>query len=218
MTSAAQDPIPDIPATTAISSIDSEGLSLYVKTWEKTRPGIILRTGIKLLAKYLPKLRSKTGLNLDYLTTDLERLKYLKATPKRVEATGPQMAAMLDRGEKLVEADFVAEFIDNPVACFHGTGDLINAFRGTAQFFDLLKVSDKKLYSYPDYYHDLFHETRERVDQVLNDTYEWLDARTSNGDVEVTHKETAKVIEVADKVQHEGPATVELQAAVVTAY
>jgi alpha-beta hydrolase superfamily lysophospholipase len=154
---------------------------------------------------------------LDYLTTDQERLKYLKATPKRIEATGPQMAAMLDRGEKLIEADFVADFVDHPVACFHGTGDLINAFRGTAQFFDLLTISDKKLYSYPEYYHDLFHETRERVDQLLNDTYEWLDAHTSSSDVEVTHKETAKVIETAEKVQHEGPAEVEPQTTIVSA-
>ncbi|KAF5098119.1 hypothetical protein DV451_003545 [Geotrichum candidum] len=291
MTSAAEHPIPDIPATTAISSIDSEGISLHVKTWdipfrakilfnhgfcdsaenfddvfpeiavrgyevicfdqrgagktspgklfaitnerlvyvdldkvietvtkdydgklflaghsmEKTRPGIILRTGVKFLAKYLPKVRSKTGLNLDYITTDQERIKFLKANPKRIEATGPQMAAMLDRGEKLVEVDFVENFVDKPVACFHGTGDLINAFRGTAQFFDLLKVSDKKLYSYPEYYHDLFHETRERVEHLLNDTFEWLDAHTSTGNVEETQKESAKVVEAAEKVQHEGP-------------
>lgn len=326
MTSAAEHPIPDIPATTAISSIDSEGISLHVKTWlvpkdipfrakilfnhgfcdsaenfddvfpeiavrgyevicfdqrgagktspgklfaitnerlvyvdldkvietvtkdydgkiflaghsmgggitlnygiigkyreridgylayaplvllhEKTRPGIILRTGVKFLAKYLPKVRSKTGLNLDYITTDQERIKFLKANPKRIEATGPQMAAMLDRGEKLVEVDFVEKFVDKPVACFHGTGDLINAFRGTAQFFDLLKVSDKKLYSYPEYYHDLFHETRERVEHLLNDTFEWLDAHTSTGNVEETQKESAKVVEAAEKVQHEGP-------------
>ena len=142
---------------------------------------------------------------MDYITTDQERIKFLKANPKRIEATGPQMAAMLDRGEKLVEVDVVEKFVDKPVACFHGTGDLINAFRGTAQFFDLLKVSDKKLYSYPEYYHDLFHETRERVEHLLNDTFEWLDAHTSTGNVEETQKESAKVVEAAEKVQHEGP-------------
>lgn len=38
MTSAAEHPIPDIPATTAISSIDSEGISLHVKTWVCLKP------------------------------------------------------------------------------------------------------------------------------------------------------------------------------------
>lgn len=172
------------------------------------------------MAKYLPTVRSKTGLNLDYLSTDPERIKFLEKTPKRVETTGPQMGAMLQRGEKLVDAEFVSGFIDKPVVSFHGTGDYINAFRGTAQFTDLLEVSDKKLYSYPEYYHDLFHETRERVDNVLNDTFEWLDARTDNSAAPSTRKEATEQEEqvtALEKEQYESSADINPQTATVIA-
>lgn len=112
---------------------------------------------------------------------------------------------MLARGEALVKPNYVAKFVDRPVACFHGTTDYINAYRGTAEFMDLLKVSDKTFYSYPEYYHDLFHERKERSEKVLTDTFEWLNKHTEAGTITEAKELESEAVAAASKVNIEGP-------------
>lgn len=166
-----------------------------------TRPNIILRAAIPVCNWLLPNIRVPANVNLDYLTTDPERLAYIKANPKRVQTTAPQMGAMLKRGEMLTEKDYVAQFADRPVVCFHGTGDYINDFKGTVKFFDLLEVSDKKFYRYPGYYHDMFHEIPERIATVLADMHEWLDKHTGGASGEVSETASTAIASEVDKVQ-----------------
>lgn len=137
----------------------------------------------------MPNLRVPVDLKIDYLTTDLERRKFVRAKNLKFLCTAPQMGAMISRGKKLTDKTWVSGFVDRPVATFHGTGDMINHFDGTATFHEHLKVSDKKLFSYVDYYHDIFHEAADRAQTYLADIRDWLIAH-SDKDMSKAVKET----------------------------
>lgn len=156
------------------------------------------------MAKLFPNVRTPAKVKHEYLTTDPDRLAYLKANPRRVECTAPQMGAMFERGEKLIDKDYVAQFVDRPVAVFHGTSDFVNSFKATAQFFDLLQVKDKTFYSFPELYHDVFHETPERVEAVMNDFKAWLLEHTQKNS-HVANSVTRSTVAEADEVSAEGP-------------
>lgn len=143
--------------------------------------------------------------NIDYLTTDEEVRKRVKARNKKIVCTAPQMGAMITRGKKLVDKNYVAQFVNRPVALFHGTGDLVNDFKGTFECFELLPVDDKKMYRYPDYYHDFFHETPERVETVMTDIKDWLLAHTEPSSSADTAAERAEVKATAEAVEERTP-------------
>lgn len=140
-------------------------------------------------------------MHAEYLSTDPEVVKRVQNSGKRIVCTPPQMHAMLERGKKLVVKEHVEQFVDRPVAVFHGTGDKVNDFKGTFEFYELAQVRDKKLYRYPDFYHDFFHETQDRVREVMRDIKAWLTEHTTAlGGVREAQAEFAQQEAEADTV------------------
>lgn len=162
-----------------------------------TKPSAIVEGALPFLAKIIPTLRVPVALRTEYITTDQTQIDLIKSRPQKPMCTAPQMASMIERGKKLVDKAYVAKFVDRPLAVFHGTSDYINHIKGTMDFFELAPVKDKKFYRYPEFYHDIFHETPERVVVVMKDVKDWL--------LEHTGKDEPKTAEKVVKADVEQP-------------
>lgn len=93
------------------------------------------------------------------------------------------MDAILKRAKNLLEPEFVNQSIDRPTLILHGTGDMVNMHEGSEEYMNLLtSVSDKTLYSYRNYFHDMFQETPERTEKVVQDLKAWLDDHSDTAD------------------------------------
>lgn len=150
----------------------------------KTNPNILLKSVVlPYLTKFLPTVRAPAKVKYQYLTTDPDRLDQMKKKPRKNVSSGPMMDAMLKRGKRLVEPEYVSQSIDRPTLILHGTGDLVNLHSGSEEYFNLLtSVTDKKMYSYKNYFHDMFQETPERIEKVLKDLKAWLDKHSEIAD------------------------------------
>jgi alpha-beta hydrolase superfamily lysophospholipase len=62
-----------------------------------------------------------------------------------------------------------------PLLILHGTGDRITSPEASRSFFDATGSPDKTYRSYPDAFHNLFHDTN--AAEVMGDLCDWLDAR-----------------------------------------
>lgn len=150
----------------------------------KSRPNFLLRRLLSVSSAIMPQYRQRAPLALDYITHDETwKKRFASDEATRVVCSAGQMSDMLKRGEKLLDAEYVAGFTARPVAIFHSTTDYINDFQGSVDFFGLLPatVPKKKLYRYTDMGHSLPHETPDRQYKVYSDIVEFLGEVASDG-------------------------------------
>lgn len=147
----------------------------------RTKPGILLQAAIPILSKHFPTFRSIHQIRDEFRTSDPERLAKLRRNPRLNKTSAPMAKAMLDRGKKLLDPEWVSLSYKKPVAVFHGTSDFINIHDSSAQYIDLLNSNgiegeEKQgtFFSYKDYYHDMFLEAPRRSNRVLKDFKAWL--------------------------------------------
>ena len=108
-----------------------------------------------LLAKFLPRVRIDTGLDLKGITSDKAYRDFLGSDPMSVPLYGSfrQIHDFMQRGAKLYknENNYIQKnFAKNkPVIIMHGQDDTINDPKGSEKFIQDCPSDDKKLKLYP---------------------------------------------------------------------
>lgn len=140
----------------------------------------------------MPRYTASGKVKEKYLTSDPDRVKIIKNNPRAMKVSAPLAKGMLDRGKKLLEPEYINQSIDMPLVVFHGTADFVNSYQATEDYFSMVKaVTDKKMFSYNNYFHDLLQETPERIEKVLEDIKFWLADHTPQPETRVNSIETA---------------------------
>ncbi|AJS33985.1 ABH_G0034100.mRNA.1.CDS.1 [Saccharomyces cerevisiae] len=139
-----------------------------------------------LLAKFLPRVRIDTGLDLRGITSDKAYRAFLGSDPMSVPLYGSfrQIHDFMQRGAKLYknENNYIQKNFakDKPVVIMHGQDDTINDPKGSEKFIQDCPSADKELKLYPGARHSIFSlETDEVFNTVFNDMKQWLDKHTT---------------------------------------
>ena len=149
-----------------------------------TAPSKLMSMLLPLLAKFMPKYKQKVpNLKVENLTSDPEQIEKIKKDMNST-TSAEQMNDMLVRGKRLLNSIFVGKFVDRPVLVFHGYADKINDIFASKEFFKLLKVQDKSFVEYEGYYHELHHETKDRIEVYVKDVVGWLDKHEKTASAE----------------------------------
>ncbi|SCU94742.1 LADA_0G10836g1_1 [Lachancea dasiensis] len=146
-----------------------------------TAPSAFLTLASPLLAKFLPRFRIDTGLDLEATTSDERYREFLSHDPLTVPLYGSfrQIYDFLERGKRLArDRAHVAQF-RAPVLIFHGEDDTINDPIGSQSFYDLCPVSDKRLRLFPQARHALCLETDETFEQLVEELQSWISERVT---------------------------------------
>ncbi|SCU92255.1 LAFA_0F09098g1_1 [Lachancea sp. 'fantastica'] len=139
-------------------------------------PSTIVSVLSPLLARFLPRFRIDTGLDLDATTSDPRYREFLSRDPLTVPLYGSlrQIYDFLERGKKLArDKQYVAKF-QTPVLIFHGQDDTINDPVGSQKFLKLCTAPDKQLILVPDARHSLCLETDAIFSEMLAKMQEWI--------------------------------------------
>lgn len=139
----------------------------------------------------MPNFTASGKVKEKYMTTDPDRVKIIKNNPRTLKVSAPLAKGMLDRGKKLLETDYINKSIDRPMVVFHGTHDFVNSYQATQDYFNkITSVTDKKMFSYHNYFHDLLQERPQRIEKVLEDIKFWLADHTPEPETRVNSIET----------------------------
>lgn len=140
-----------------------------------TSPNFLLKGFASFANKCLPNFRIDAGLNFDYITSNEEYTKYLKANIKKFWITSPLFYGMLTRGEALTKPEFASKFDPNiSLLVFHGTEDHVNWIDGTKKFFSLLNDNvDKEFVPVEGARHSLAIEQEKYIKQILDKIVEF---------------------------------------------
>ena len=149
-----------------------------------SQPAAVTRAVAPLLAKWLPRTRIDTGLDLEGITSDREYRTAMAQDTQLVPLYGTfrQIYDFLERGKLLdrdggayVRKNFPA---DAAVAVFHGADDTINDPAASQRFIERCPATDKTLKLYKGMRHSIFSmESEDAVQQVFADFVQWLDQR-----------------------------------------
>lgn len=148
-----------------------------------SKPSMITQLLSPLLARFLPKVRIDTGLDLQGITSDIDYRNYLaNDKPLSVPIIGSfkQIYDFLQRGDALylnkdgyVTKNFVQ---DKPVLIMHGQMDTINDPDASKKFIEICPAKDKELKLYPGARHSILSlESDKYFKPIFADYVEWLD-------------------------------------------
>ncbi|CCD27408.1 acylglycerol lipase NDAI_0K02170 [Naumovozyma dairenensis CBS 421] len=148
-----------------------------------TAPNKVTQILSPILAKWLPRTKIDTGLDLEGITTDKRYREWLandKPMSVPLYGTFRQIYDFLERGKKLYNNrdDFIGKNFnkDTPILIMHGKDDTINDPKGSKAFIENCPSKDKQLNLYPGMRHSIFSlETDENFEKVFADFKKWLD-------------------------------------------
>jgi len=127
------------------------------------RPNGLLVAAGKLAANLLPNFQIVEHLDPTYMARDPDVCNDFK-NDKLCHDTGTLVGIsdMFDRGQKLLEKEFVCKFDKGkPVLILHGTGDKVADWKASKTFFELLEVEDKFYEQKDGWYHKMHADLKE---------------------------------------------------------
>lgn len=149
-----------------------------VQVHPSTMPIAPLRLAMPYVAAAIPNLRMKAVIKVKSLTHDERwQKRFMSDKDTRVISSASLMNDAFQRGKKLKDSRYVANFALKPTAVFHSTMDRVNDFNATLEFFEVLPdtLPLKKFYRYTDCQHSLPHETPDRLYHIFNDVVSFLE-------------------------------------------
>ncbi|KAK6520690.1 hypothetical protein TWF506_000939 [Arthrobotrys conoides] len=145
---------------------------------EKPNP-IVLMAG-RLASRVLPNLQMLNKLDPNNVSRDPAVCKTF-AEDKLCHDTGTLagLAGMLERGARLLEAEYVKKFDKKkPVIVLHGNADKVTDFNASKQFFALLEAEDKEFKEFDGWYHKLHADLPENRKEFSGYIVDWVLKRT----------------------------------------
>lgn len=140
-----------------------------------SQPNFVLKALMPFAAKVLPNHQIDTKLNYDYITSNEKWKDYIKKTTPAFIGTTKQMFDMLNRGEKLLDANYGTKF-SGPLLMVHGKEDHINDIHSTEAFYkNLPDKTDKFFYPIDHGKHSLFLEVEPVFKNVLGKLLTFFD-------------------------------------------
>ena len=124
----------------------------------------------RLLRWLAPRLSLASGLDPEFLSRDAAVVRaYLEDPLVHQRITTSLACEMLSAMRRTASA---AAQVRVPILLLHGEEDRLCPVAGSRDFFDRLKVSSRRIRTYPGLRHEIFNEP-ERV-TVLNDLIDWI--------------------------------------------
>ncbi|MDH4198746.1 MAG: lysophospholipase [Spirochaetia bacterium] len=129
-----------------------------------------------LVTRFMPEIRANVGLNLKYISHDLETVQAYKNDPLVHGKIKISVAdEIVKKGQWCLEH---ASEMKIPVLMTHGASDGISNPEGTIQFYENCGSIDKTLIIYDNLYHEIYNEKNNQ--QVFKDLIQWIDRRSRN--------------------------------------
>jgi len=133
----------------------------------------IKRWAGKVLQGIVPSLSLRNDLSAEWISHDKKIVEAYKNDKLVQHAITVKLGtALLDNVDRIQS---LASKIKVPLLILHGGGDQITSPAGSKEFFENLKVKDRKFKIYPGFFHEILNETDKS--QVYHDIAEWLDKR-----------------------------------------
>ncbi|KAF3910101.1 hypothetical protein AA313_de0203176 [Arthrobotrys entomopaga] len=147
----------------------------------------------KLASRVLPNFQMLNKLDPSNVSRDPAVCKAF-AEDKLCHDTGTLagLAGMLERGARLLTAEFVKKFDKKkPVLLLHGTSDKVTDFESSKKFFALLEAEDKEFKELDGWYHKLHADLPENRHEFSTYVADWILKRTN--DIKKTEVPTANL-------------------------
>ncbi|MFP4343771.1 MAG: lysophospholipase [Anaerolineales bacterium] len=140
--------------------------------WSASVSPLLIFAG-NLLSPLVPRLKMKSGLDPQGLSTDEEVVRAYCADPLVHDAVTPRFGSELDHTMKRTMEDAGRWPEDLPLLIVHGGDDPICPPEASARFFDRVSGRFKTRLEYPGLQHEVFNEIGR--EQVLADVHTWLE-------------------------------------------
>ncbi|EPS43882.1 hypothetical protein H072_2093 [Dactylellina haptotyla CBS 200.50] len=141
---------------------------------EKPNP-LVVMVG-KLASRVMPNFQMLNKLDPSNVSRDPVVCKTF-ADDKLCHDTGTLagLAGMLERGARLLSAEFVKKFDKKkPVLLLHGSADKVTDFNASKKFFGLLEAEDREFKEYEGWYHKLHADLPETRKEYSTDVASWI--------------------------------------------
>ncbi|KAI8969876.1 lysophospholipase [Trametes punicea] len=166
---------PPTPETVSmVSGIIAQGPLVHL-TYPPAKP---VRYLVRGLSKIMPNLPIPAPMPEERFSRNpavVEAAK--KDTLRMARGTARGLDSMLTQGDELLEENYKYWPKDLPLLMTWGTADEVNCPRAGVAFFHKLDIKDKKLIEYENILHDLLHEAGDIPDKVLEEYFNWIEAR-----------------------------------------
>ncbi|AOW02872.1 Alpha/Beta hydrolase protein [Yarrowia lipolytica] len=156
------------------------GCAPLVQLHPASVPNFILRGAMEVLARAWPTLHFPADLKMDYIVSNPDSQKKLEADEWiRPMCTVKQMYDMFQRGNALVDPDYVANYQrDAAVLIYHSEHDKINWYEASKKFIDAVPVKDKQLFDAKGCEHSIHLEQAEKEKPAFDTLINFLDEHT----------------------------------------
>ncbi|KAI8982210.1 Alpha/Beta hydrolase protein [Mycotypha africana] len=132
---------------------------------------------LQFLAKFLPSITIKAGVDPAGISHDEEEIQKYKDDPLVHDyATLATLKGFLDAGTDLLKKS-LPKSIKTPILYSHGDADPINSFNGCSDAFEMTSSEDKELKNWKGLYHELHNEKMPERQQVTDYYVEWMKKR-----------------------------------------
>lgn len=127
-----------------------------------------------VLSRFLPKLTMGNEIDPALVSHDPQVVEAYRRDKKVIKKITTRLADIVLSDHQHIMS--LAPSIKTPAFLMHAGADRICDPQGTENFFNRMKVKDKTLKIYPDFYHELFNELDRET--VFADMERWIEKRT----------------------------------------